>query len=90
MKAWLNMHKNKSARTTCLHYSARPGRQIFHMETQYIILFIIYILVLFWLKIFFTLTNSEDPDEMQQYEAFHLGFHCLQKYSLRGFPNTKG
>ena len=22
--------------------------------------------------------------------AFHLGFHCLQMYSFRGFPNTKG
>ena len=38
----------------------------------------------------FTFTNSVDPDEMQQYAAFHLGLHCLQKYSFRGFPNTKG
>ena len=34
--------------------------------------------------------NSVDPDEMQHYAAFHLGFHCLQKYSFRGFRNTKG
>ena len=27
---------------------------------------------------------------MQHYAAFHLGLHCLQKYSFRGFPNTKG
>ena len=33
---------------------------------------------------------SVDPDEMQHYAAFHLGLHCLQKYSFRGFPNTKG
>ena len=39
---------------------------------------------------FFTFTNSIDPDEMQHYAAFHLGLHCLQKYSFRGFPNTKG
>ena len=24
-----------------------------------------------------TLSNSEDPDEMPPYAAFHLGFHCL-------------
>ena len=24
-----------------------------------------------------TLANSEDPDEMQQYAAFHQGLHCL-------------
>ena len=47
-------------------------------------------IVLFCLKIFFTFTNSVDPDEMQHYAAFHLGLHCLQKYSLWGFPNTKG
>ena len=27
---------------------------------------------------------------MQHYAAFHLGLHCLQKYSFRGFRNTKG
>ena len=50
------------------------------------------IYILFCLKIFFTLTNSVDPDEMQHYAAFHLGLHatfhqglhCLQKYSFRG------
>ena len=31
-----------------------------------------------------------DPDEMQHVAAFHLGLHCLQKYSFRGFTNTKG
>ena len=38
-------------------------------------------IVFFCLKIFFTFTNSVDPDEMQHYAAFHLGLHCLQKYS---------
>ena len=32
----------------------------------------------------FTFTNSADSDEMQHYAAFHLGLHCLQKYSFRG------
>ena len=31
----------------------------------------------FGLKIFYTFTNSEDPDEMQHLAAFHLGLHCL-------------
>ena len=35
-----------------------------------------------------TFTNIEDHDEMQQYAAFHLDLHCLQKNSLRGFSNT--
>ena len=38
----------------------------------------------------FTFTNSVDPDEMQHDAAFHLGLHCLKKYSFRGFPNTMG
>ena len=44
-------------------------------------------IVFFCLKIFF---NSIDSDEMQYYAAFHLGLHCLQKYSFRGFPKYKG
>ena len=40
--------------------------------------------------IFFTFSNSVDPDEMQHFTAFHLGLHCLQKYSFRGFPEYKG
>ena len=31
-----------------------------------------------------TLANSVDPNEMQHYAAFHLGLHCLPKYSFRG------
>ena len=38
----------------------------------------------------FYLTNSVDADEMQNYAAFHLGLHRLQKYLFRGFPDTKG
>ena len=40
--------------------------------------------------IFFTFTNSVDPDEMQHFAAFHLSLHYLQKYLFRGFPNIKG
>ena len=29
------------------------------------------------------LANSADPNEMQHYAAFHLGLHCLPKYSFR-------
>ena len=34
-------------------------------------------IVLFCQKIFVTLTNSVDPNELQQYLAFHQGLHCL-------------
>ena len=44
----------------------------------------------FYLKIVFAFTNSVGPDEMQHHAAFHLGFHCLQKYPLKGFPNING
>ena len=47
-------------------------------------------IVFFCMKIFLTFANSVDPDEMQLYAAFHQGLHCLQKYSFRSFPNTKG
>ena len=29
------------------------------------------------------ITNSADPDEMQQFVALHLGLHYLSKYSFR-------
>ena len=35
------------------------------------------------LKIGFVSANSEDPDEMPHYVAFHLGLHCLPKYLFR-------
>ena len=44
-------------------------------------------IVLFCLKIFFTITNSVNPDEMQHYGLLLL--YCLQKYSFR-FPKYKG
>ena len=48
-------------------------------------------MVFFCLKIFFIFKNSVDPDSEKQHNAaFHLGLHCLQKYSFRCFPNTKG
>ena len=46
-------------------------------------------IVFFCLKIFLTFTNSVDPGEMLHYAAFHLDLHYLQKYSFRGFQNTK-
>ena len=42
------------------------------------------------LKIGLTSANSDDPDEMQHYAAFHPGLHCIQKYRFRGFQCTKG
>ena len=43
-----------------------------------------------------TLANSEDPDEMHYYAAFHQGLHCLLRlkqsswteihHSLENFP----
>ena len=44
----------------------------------------------YFLKIFFTFTNSVDPDKMQHYAAFHLGLPCLQKNLFRGFSEYKG
>ena len=41
------------------------------------------------LRFVLILANSADPHEMQ-YVVFHLGLHCLQKYSFRGFQYTKG
>ena len=36
----------------------------------------------FWLfEDLFTITNSEDPDEMPHYATFHMGLHCLKKYT---------
>ena len=36
------------------------------------------------------LANSADPDEMQQYAAFHLGLHCLLQCTFSGFEYAKG
>ena len=50
------------------------------------------ILIFFCLYIFFTFTNSVDPDEMQHYAAFHLGLHCSRKYlshTLIPFPANR-
>ena len=37
----------------------------------------------------FILANSVHPDEMLHNAAFHLCFHCLQKYPIRGLLYTK-
>ena len=56
------------------------------------------------MKVFFSFANSVDPGETQHYAianivdpyemqnqaAFYQGLDSLQKYSFRGFPNTKG
>ena len=39
-------------------------------------------------EIYITFTNSEYPDEIQLYAAFHVDLLCLKKYSLTGLPNT--
>ena len=40
------------------------------------------------LKIVFVIANSENPDEMLHKAAFHLGLHCLSKYTNHQY--TKG
>ena len=42
--------------------------------------------IVFCLKIFFTVTNSEDPDEMPHDAAFHLGLHCCKSTRLEASP----
>ena len=51
---------------------------------------LLYYIVFFCLKIFFTFANRIDPDEMQHDAAFHLGLRFVQKYSFRGIPEHKG
>ena len=41
-------------------------------------------IVFFRLKIFFTFTNSVEPDEMQHYAAFHLGLFTVCKSTRLG------
>ena len=48
-------------KTVCLSVTPSPPKNI----------------VFFCLKIFFTLINSVDPDEMPHYAVFGLGLHCL-------------
>ena len=42
------------------------------------------------LKIVFILANSADSNEMPLYAAFHLGLHCMPKYSSTSIHNEKG
>ena len=42
------------------------------------------------LKIVLILANSEDPYGMLHFAAFHLGLHCLPRYTFRGFRYIKG
>ena len=45
---------------------------------------------IFSLKIGFVLTNSAYPEEMPLYVVLHLGLHCLQKNTIRGFWSPNG
>ena len=36
------------------------------------------------------LANNVDPYEMPHCVPFHMGLHCLPKYSFRGFWFTQG
>ena len=47
MKAWLNTHKQQVPGWADNNYSAKPVWHIFHMETQFIILYIIYLFSVF-------------------------------------------
>ena len=42
------------------------------------------------MKVVLIIANSGNPYEMQHGAAFHLGLHCLPKYQLSSFQNTKG
>ena len=42
------------------------------------------------LQIVFVFANSVDYDEMPYYAVFHLGLHCLSKYSCSSCQYTKG
>ena len=35
------------------------------------------------------IANSEDPDEMLHYRAFHLGLHCLPKNAFGGHEHIE-
>ena len=43
----------------------------------------VYKMYFFSLRIVFVLANSVDHDEMPLYATFHLGLHCLPKYTFR-------
>ena len=42
-----------------------------------------------FLNVVLIFANSADPDEMQQYVAFHLGLHSLPKYPFWGSQFAK-
>ena len=57
--------------------TVKTGWSIVHIKGSQVIISKIYCISL---KIGFVSANSEDPDEMLHYAAFHLDLHCLQKY----------
>ena len=66
----------------------RMGLSIIYFKGSQVI--ISQILCISVIDVVLILANSEDPDEMQHYAAFHLGLHCLPKYPFRGFQYAKG
>ena len=68
--------------------TSKSGWSIVYNEGSQVIIF--KIIVFISLKIDFVLANSVEPDEMTHYVAFHLGFHCLPKYTFWGFWSLKG
>ena len=62
------------------------GKEIFtllHFQYTWDIPLYISSIVWLYLKIFFTLKNSVDPDEMSDKVAFHLGLHCSGVFGLK-------
>ena len=75
---WFDTKKNSDS-TLCISRGGGGGQVI--ISKKYCILLSE--------DLFLPLKNSVDPGEMQPYAAFHLGLHCLPKYSFRVFPNIQ-
>ena len=56
---------------THIHMKGSKGSQIIISKLRYTSA----------MKIVFIFSNSAYPDEMPCYSVFHLGLHCLPKYS---------
>ena len=55
-------------------------KHIYILNMEKSILYIKRFLIKLTTELCITLVNSEDPDKIPLYVAFHLGFHCLPKY----------
>ena len=63
--------------------------------SEYAIIYIIHVIIFkqnafHSLKVNSALANSEIPDEMPHYAAFHHGLLCLPNYPFRDFRSTMG